>query len=60
MYHFDWIKRHAERTPDKLALLDAPRSGSGFPAGVGPAASTPVAVSGKWLYRTCAGSQIQL
>lgn len=23
MYHFDWIKRHAERTPDKIALLDA-------------------------------------
>ncbi len=23
MYHFDWIKRHAERTPDKLALFDA-------------------------------------
>ena len=23
MYHFDWIKRHAERTPDKLALIDA-------------------------------------
>lgn len=23
MYHFDWIKRHAERTPDKLALVDA-------------------------------------
>ena len=22
MYHFDWIKRHAERTPDKLALVD--------------------------------------
>ncbi|MCB0201183.1 MAG: long-chain fatty acid--CoA ligase [Anaerolineae bacterium] len=26
MYHFDWIKRHAERTPDKLALVD-PHSG---------------------------------
>ncbi|MBN1180519.1 MAG: long-chain fatty acid--CoA ligase [Anaerolineae bacterium] len=23
MYHFDWIKRHAERTPSKLALVDA-------------------------------------
>ena len=23
MYHFDWIKRHAERTPNKLALIDA-------------------------------------
>ncbi|MGD2156979.1 MAG: AMP-binding protein, partial [Anaerolineales bacterium] len=23
MYHFDWIKRHAERAPDKLALVDA-------------------------------------
>jgi fatty-acyl-CoA synthase len=23
MEHFDWIKRHAERTPDKLALVDA-------------------------------------
>lgn len=23
MYHFDWIKRHAERSPDKLALVDA-------------------------------------
>lgn len=23
MYHFDWIKRHAERHPDKLALVDA-------------------------------------
>jgi fatty-acyl-CoA synthase len=23
MYHFDWIKRHAERTPGKLALVDA-------------------------------------
>lgn len=23
MYHFDWIKRHAERTPDKLAMVDA-------------------------------------
>lgn len=23
MYHFDWIARHAERTPDKLALVDA-------------------------------------
>lgn len=23
MVHFDWIKRHAERTPDKLALVDA-------------------------------------
>ncbi len=23
MYHFDWLKRHAERTPDKLALVDA-------------------------------------
>jgi fatty-acyl-CoA synthase len=23
MYHFDWIKRHAERTPHKLALVDA-------------------------------------
>ncbi|MGD8966347.1 MAG: long-chain fatty acid--CoA ligase [Anaerolineae bacterium] len=23
MYHFDWIKRHAERTPDKLALVNA-------------------------------------
>jgi len=22
MYHFDWIKRHAERTPEKLALVD--------------------------------------
>jgi fatty-acyl-CoA synthase len=25
MYHFDWIKRHAERTPNKLALVDAHR-----------------------------------
>ncbi len=23
MVHFDWIARHAERTPDKLALVDA-------------------------------------
>jgi len=23
MHHFDWIKRHAERTPDKIALVDA-------------------------------------
>ena len=23
MYHFDWIKRHAERTPARLALVDA-------------------------------------
>jgi fatty-acyl-CoA synthase len=23
MVHFDWIQRHAERTPDKLALVDA-------------------------------------
>ncbi|MCP4423089.1 MAG: long-chain fatty acid--CoA ligase [Chloroflexi bacterium] len=23
MYHFDWIKRHAERTPEKLAMVDA-------------------------------------
>jgi fatty-acyl-CoA synthase len=23
MYHFDWLKRHAERTPGKLALVDA-------------------------------------
>ncbi len=23
MHHFDWIKRHAERTPGKLALVDA-------------------------------------
>jgi fatty-acyl-CoA synthase len=23
MYHFDWIQRHAERTPDKLAMVDA-------------------------------------
>ena len=23
MHHFDWLKRHAERTPDKLALVDA-------------------------------------
>jgi hypothetical protein len=23
MYHFDWIKRHAERTPETLALVDA-------------------------------------
>ncbi|UCC77845.1 MAG: AMP-binding protein, partial [Anaerolineales bacterium] len=23
MYHFDWLKRHAERTPHKLALVDA-------------------------------------
>jgi fatty-acyl-CoA synthase len=23
MFHFDWIKRHAARTPDKLALVDA-------------------------------------
>jgi fatty-acyl-CoA synthase len=23
MYHFDWIKRHAERTPEKLAVVDA-------------------------------------
>jgi len=23
MEHFDWIQRHAERTPDKLALVDA-------------------------------------
>jgi fatty-acyl-CoA synthase len=23
MYHFDWIRRHAERTPDKVALVDA-------------------------------------
>lgn len=23
MIHFDWIKRHAERTPSKLALVDA-------------------------------------
>lgn len=22
MYHFDWIKRHAERTPEKLAVVD--------------------------------------
>ncbi len=22
MYHFDWIKRHAERTPDHLALVE--------------------------------------
>jgi fatty-acyl-CoA synthase len=22
MYHFDWIKRHAERKPEKLALID--------------------------------------
>jgi fatty-acyl-CoA synthase len=24
MVHFDWIKRHAERTPDKLAVIEAP------------------------------------
>ena len=23
MYHFDWLQRHAERTPEKLALVDA-------------------------------------
>ncbi len=23
MHHFDWIRRHAERTPDKLAVVDA-------------------------------------
>jgi fatty-acyl-CoA synthase len=23
MYHFDWIKRHSERSPEKLALVDA-------------------------------------
>jgi fatty-acyl-CoA synthase len=23
MYHSDWIKRHAERTPEKLAMVDA-------------------------------------
>lgn len=23
MYHFDWIRRHAERTPDRLAMFDA-------------------------------------
>jgi fatty-acyl-CoA synthase len=23
VYHFDWIKRHAERTPERLALVDA-------------------------------------
>ena len=23
MYHFDWIARHAERTPNKLAMVDA-------------------------------------
>jgi fatty-acyl-CoA synthase len=23
MNHFDWIKRHAERAPEKLALVDA-------------------------------------
>jgi fatty-acyl-CoA synthase len=23
MYHFDWLRRHAERTPGKLALVDA-------------------------------------
>jgi acyl dehydratase len=23
MYHFDWLKRHAERAPDKLALVEA-------------------------------------
>ena len=23
MVHFDWLKRHAERTPEKLALVDA-------------------------------------
>ena len=23
MYHSDWIKRHAERTPEKIALVDA-------------------------------------
>jgi fatty-acyl-CoA synthase len=23
MYHFDWLKRHAERTPYKLAVVDA-------------------------------------
>jgi fatty-acyl-CoA synthase len=23
MYHFDWIKRHAERTPDNLAVVEA-------------------------------------
>ena len=23
MYHFDWINRHAERTPNQLALVDA-------------------------------------
>ncbi|MGD9093783.1 MAG: AMP-binding protein, partial [Anaerolineales bacterium] len=28
MYHFDWIKRHAERTPDKIALVDAHSSRS--------------------------------
>ncbi|MAU00992.1 MAG: long-chain fatty acid--CoA ligase [Anaerolineaceae bacterium] len=29
MYHFDWIQRHAERTPNKLALVDA-HSGQQF------------------------------
>jgi fatty-acyl-CoA synthase len=29
MYHFDWIQRYAERTPDKLALVDA-HSGQQF------------------------------
>ncbi|MBC8333514.1 MAG: long-chain fatty acid--CoA ligase [Anaerolineales bacterium] len=23
MFHFDWIKRYAERTPDKIAIVDA-------------------------------------
>ena len=23
MHHFDWLKRHAERTPDKVAIVDA-------------------------------------
>lgn len=29
MMHFDWLKRHAERTPDKLALVDV-RTGRQF------------------------------
>jgi hypothetical protein len=23
MYHFDWLQRHAERTPHKLAVVEA-------------------------------------
>lgn len=56
MYHLDWIDRHAERMPDKIALVDASQASVGGQIHTGGAAQGFRSKSSLAAQRTVLGS----